>query len=135
MTANSLILGNWNALCDSCGRRFKASELQKRWDGLMVCREDFEQRHHSDFLRVQKEKIAVDWVRPYPAQDTFVGYCTTEGRSSIADLAVADCAIADSEYTYVPPVVSRDTLPPFCTIGSAQPLADIGAADCATIGF
>jgi hypothetical protein len=24
MTMNSLILGNWNALCDSCGRRFKA---------------------------------------------------------------------------------------------------------------
>jgi hypothetical protein len=69
---NHLILGNWNALCDSCGRKFKALDLQKRWDGLMVCKEDYELRHPSDFLRVQKEKITVDFSRPYPAQDTFI---------------------------------------------------------------
>jgi len=69
---NHLILGNWNALCDSCGRKFKALDLQKRWDGLMVCKEDWEQRHPSDFLRVQKEKINVEFSRPYPAQDNFL---------------------------------------------------------------
>lgn len=69
---NHLILGNYNALCDSCGRKFKALDLQKRWDGLMVCKEDWEPRHPSDFLRVQKEKIAVPWSRPYPAQDNFI---------------------------------------------------------------
>ena len=68
---NHLILGNWNALCDSCGRKFKAFELQKRWDGLMVCREDWEQRHPQTLLKVQREKIAVPWARPYPATDTF----------------------------------------------------------------
>lgn len=69
---NHLILGNWNALCDSCGRKFKALDLQKRWDGLMVCREDFEQRHPQDLLKVQREKIAVPWSRPYAAEDTFI---------------------------------------------------------------
>lgn len=69
---NHLILGNWNALCDSCGRKFKALDLQKRWDGLMVCKEDWEMRHPSDFLRVQKEKINVEFSRPYPAQDTYL---------------------------------------------------------------
>lgn len=69
---NHLILGNWNALCDSCGRKFKALDLKQRWDGLMVCKEDWEMRHPSDFLRVQKEKIAVAFSRPYPATDTFV---------------------------------------------------------------
>lgn len=69
---NHLLLGNWNALCDSCGRKFKALDLQKRWDGLMVCREDFEQRHPQDLLRVQREKIAVPWSRPYAAQDTYI---------------------------------------------------------------
>jgi len=69
---NYLDLGNWNALCDSCGRKFKASQLQKRWDGLMVCKEDYELRHPSDFLRVQKERIAVPWARPYPATDTYL---------------------------------------------------------------
>lgn len=69
---NHLLLGNWNALCDSCGRKFKALDLQKRWDGLMVCREDFEQRHPQDLLKVQREKIAVPWSRPYAAEDTYI---------------------------------------------------------------
>ncbi|CAB4132270.1 hypothetical protein UFOVP248_9 [uncultured Caudovirales phage] len=69
---NHLILGNWNALCDSCGRKFKATDLQKRWDGLFVCREDWEQRHPQDLLRVQREQISVPWARPYPATDTYV---------------------------------------------------------------
>jgi hypothetical protein len=69
---NHLLLGNWNALCDSCGRKFKAFDLQKRWDGLMVCQEDFEQRHPQDLLKVQREKIAVPWSRPYAAEDTFI---------------------------------------------------------------
>lgn len=69
---NHLISGNWNALCDSCGRKFKALDLLKRWDGLMVCREDWETRHPQTLLKVQKEKITVPFVRPYPAQDTFV---------------------------------------------------------------
>jgi hypothetical protein len=69
---NHLILGNYNALCDSCGRKFKAFDLQKRLDGLMVCREDFEQRHPQDLLKVQREKIAVPWSRPYAAEDTYI---------------------------------------------------------------
>lgn len=59
-------------MCDSCGRKFKASSLQKRWDGLIVCREDWEQRHPQDLLRVQREQISVPWSRPYPAEDTFI---------------------------------------------------------------
>lgn len=70
---NHLIPGNWNALCDSCGRKFKALDLQKRWDGLMVCREDWESRHPQTLLKVQREKIAVPFSRPYPATDTFIG--------------------------------------------------------------
>jgi len=69
---NHLILGDWNALCDSCGRKFKASSLRKRWDGLMVCEHDFENRHPSDFLRVQRERITVPFSRPYPSQDTYL---------------------------------------------------------------
>ena len=75
---NHLILGDWNVLCDSCGRKFKASQVQKRWDGLMVCKEDWEMRHPQDFLRVQKEKIAVPFSRPYPAQDTFIPWNYTD---------------------------------------------------------
>jgi len=128
MTQNSLILGNWNALCDSCGRRFKASELQKRWDGLMVCSDDFEQRHPSDFLRVSKEKIAVEWARPFPAEEHFIRSCTTEGSSGMASYAVAGCMRAGV------PFPTSDTIPRFCTITSIQSRADIAFADCATVG-
>jgi hypothetical protein len=69
---NHLISGNWNALCDSCGRKFKALDLLKRWDGLMVCQEDWETRHPQTLLKVQREKITVPFVRPYPAQDSYV---------------------------------------------------------------
>jgi hypothetical protein len=69
---NHLILGNWNVLCDSCGRKFKADQVKQRWDGLMVCPEDWEHRHPQDLLRVQKEKISVPFSRPYPAQDTYI---------------------------------------------------------------
>jgi hypothetical protein len=90
---NHLQLGNWNALCDSCGRKFKASQLQRRWDGLMVCAEDYEVRHSMDFLRVQKEKITVEFSRPYPTTDTFVGYsCSIRESNGKADVGAADCA-------------------------------------------
>lgn len=66
-----LVLGDWNALCDVCGFKFKASELRRRWDGYMVCSADFEQRHPQDLIRLRPEKQAAPWVRPYP-EDQFV---------------------------------------------------------------
>lgn len=56
--------GDWNAICDSCGRKFKASEMRERWDGLMVCKEDFELRHPQDFVRSKGDKITIEWARP-----------------------------------------------------------------------
>jgi len=96
---NHLIPGNWNALCDSCGRKFKALDLKRRWDGLMVCKEDYELRHESDFLRVQKEKITVEFSRPYPSTDTFVPIvwaCTLESSVGVAGRGIAGCSIAGS---------------------------------------
>lgn len=55
--------GDWNAICDRCGFKFKASALKEDWQGLRVCEKDFEMRHPMDFLRVKPEKIGVSWVR------------------------------------------------------------------------
>lgn len=63
--------GTWNAICDRCGFRFKASELKKEWTGLMVCSKDFEARHPSDLLRVPREDSSVVWSRPEPT-DSYV---------------------------------------------------------------
>jgi hypothetical protein len=67
---NYLKLGEWNAICDVCGYKFKASMLRKRWDGLMVCNQDYELRHPQDFLRVPLERVSPPWVRLEP-EDVF----------------------------------------------------------------
>lgn len=66
-----LKLGQWNAICDRCGFKFKSGELKKDWQGLMVCNEDFELRNPQDFLRIQPERVVPDWVRPRPP-DVFI---------------------------------------------------------------
>ena len=69
--SNTYKKGDWNAICDSCGRKFKASQLRRRWDGLRVCKDDWEPRHPQDFLRGKPDKPSVPWSRPEQA-DTFV---------------------------------------------------------------
>ena len=56
--------GDWLSICDSCGRKFKASQLRKRWDGFMVCSEDWEARHPQDFLKSKPDNQTVPWTRP-----------------------------------------------------------------------
>lgn len=68
---NYLKLGSWNAICDVCGFKKKAEELKLRWDGLMVCEDDFELRPIQDFIRIPTEKIAPPWTRP-EGTDVFV---------------------------------------------------------------
>jgi hypothetical protein len=64
--ADHLELGGYNALCDICGFKFKASQLRKRWDNLMVCTSDYEQRHPQDLIRLRPERQSVPWARPVP---------------------------------------------------------------------
>jgi hypothetical protein len=63
--------GDWIADCDVCGRKYKASQLQKRWDGLMCCRHDWEIRQPQDFVRGVADTQIAPWTRPEPA-DQFI---------------------------------------------------------------
>jgi len=63
--------GDWWAICDVCSRKVKASKIKHRWDGLLVCPEDFEHRHPQDFIKVRQDKITVPFLRPRP-QDVFI---------------------------------------------------------------
>lgn len=72
--------GDWNAICDVCGQQFKASELQKRWDGLMTCKEDWEVRHPLDFIRVKPDRQSVPWTRHGDIQ-TITVYTTNQSLS------------------------------------------------------
>ena len=93
--------GDYNTICDVCGFKYKASELQQRWDGLMVCAPDWEMRHPQEMIRPIPDQNKLPWTRPDPT-DIFVSgatanYCTPLttciANVAIADLAIANCVI------------------------------------------
>ena len=63
---NTLLVGGWNSICDVCGFKYKNIDLRKRWDGLMVCKDDFETRHPSDYQGEvdYSDNPSVPWTRP-----------------------------------------------------------------------
>ena len=56
--------GDNNAICDRCGKPFKASQLKKTWDGLWVCLRDWEPRHPQDFVKGVLDDQSVRVSRP-----------------------------------------------------------------------
>lgn len=130
MPQNRLVLGDWNAICDICGLKFKGSDLRKDWRGLMVCSNDYEQRHPQDFLRVRADDPSIPWARPDP-EDIFKYICYIWGRSAYADLAEADCAQADYQpMTYEQllelmgppdPLIGESAIPMFAVPGFSIP--------------
>lgn len=63
--------GDWWICCDVCSKQIYASESLKRWDGLIVCKDDFETRHPQDLIHVRPERQTVPFTRPEP-EDQFV---------------------------------------------------------------
>lgn len=97
MPRNYFKAGEWNIRCMICDRKIKSGSIMKRWDGLLVCPDDYENRHPMDFLRARQERISVPFsyrssentfdnpsYPPYP-------FCTAPGSSGIAGWGVASC--------------------------------------------
>lgn len=61
---NELKQGAWNAICDRCGFKFKNFDLKKEWNGLYTCKDCWEPRHESDFVRGIPDDPSVPWTRP-----------------------------------------------------------------------
>lgn len=85
--------GGWNATCYECGRKFKASEMQRQWQGYWVCRQHWEPRQPQDFVRAIPEKPSPPWVQP-PA-DEYAAVCFPNDQSAIPDYAIPNCAKPD----------------------------------------
>lgn len=49
--ADYLKLGDSNGICDQCGFKYKLSELQLQWDGLLTCKYCWDYRHPQELLR------------------------------------------------------------------------------------
>lgn len=63
--------GSHNVICDVCGRKFKRHEVLYRWDGVLVCRADWEPRQPQDFVSGVADSQNVQDVRTENA-DYFV---------------------------------------------------------------
>lgn len=63
--------GDFWRVCDVCGFECRASETRKRWDGLIVCLPDYEERHPQDFVRGRVDRQRVPEARPQPT-DVFL---------------------------------------------------------------
>jgi len=66
MSRNYYTSGDWNITCDVCSKKIKASTSKKRWDGFIVCTDDYETRHPQDFVKAKTDKITVPFTRPIP---------------------------------------------------------------------
>jgi len=66
MSKNHYISGQWNVTCDVCSKKIKAHDAKTRWDGLVVCPDDFEHRHPQDYVKAKLDKITVPFTRPRP---------------------------------------------------------------------
>lgn len=72
-----------NAICDVCGCKFKGSELRRRWDGLMCCPQDFEERQPQDLVRGITDRQIPPYTRPAPDELTFCDVVPTDMRAPI----------------------------------------------------
>ena len=64
--ADYLRNGDWNAICDRCGSKFKFSQLKLEWDGLYVCTANgcWEPRQPQDYVKGVMDNMAVPVSRP-----------------------------------------------------------------------
>ncbi len=79
--------GTHNAICDTCGFKFKASQLRMTWDGFYVCDLCWEPRHPQDFVRAKVDKLRVDIVRP--DDDILYAETTLNASESAGDTSIS----------------------------------------------
>lgn len=122
--ADYLALGDHNAVCYECGRKFKASELRKHWQGYYVCPEHWEPRHPQDYARAVGDKITPPWAQPVPA-DTFLNLCVPNGRTALPGQALPGCVISGYIDPFADPInnacSSSTSLPKIAMPGCAIP--------------
>jgi hypothetical protein len=91
------IPGDFWRICDRCGFSYRSSQTFKTWDGLYVCREDFETRHPQDFVRGRVDKQNV--LGPRPDDDgPSIGPLSTETTTAAAAGATSLLVTSSSRF-------------------------------------
>jgi hypothetical protein len=76
MSGPAYLKGDFWRICEECGFKMRASQTHKRWDGLIVCDADFEERHPQDFVKGVIDRQTVPDPRPEPVMAS-IGPLTT----------------------------------------------------------
>ncbi len=69
----------------------------RRWDGLVVCKDDYESRHPSTLYNYKGHVSVPDPIRKEPA-DTFVHVCDVISVQARAEYGTAGCATVGTAY-------------------------------------
>lgn len=94
--ADHLEPGDFNAVCSMCGRKRKASMMEKNWQGLYRCPEHNEPRQPQDFVHGVKDDISVPWAQV--PQGVFTLFCTINTQSAFPDIGIPDCMLPDNDH-------------------------------------
>jgi hypothetical protein len=140
--ADYLEIGDFNAVCSMCGRKFKASNMVRNWQGLWRCPTHNEPRQTQDYVRGIKDIITPPWTQPPISDD--IQICTYNGLSAIAGVGIAGCMIAgrstwdNSFYPAVPAPpwqLTTDAGQPITTDAGQPIVSDTGNITPAQEGF
>lgn len=82
--------GDWNASCYECGFKFKASALQRHWQGYWVCKGCWEPRQPQDFARNVPDIQTPPWIQPLST--SFAYFCSPTDNSAVAGSGTTGCA-------------------------------------------
>lgn len=74
--ADRLVLGDWNIYCSMCGRKMKAGESVRNWQGMYRHSYHDEPRQPQDFARGVAEHMEVPFAQPL-ADNNFVSIPAT----------------------------------------------------------
>lgn len=90
----------WNAVCSICGKKYKANDLERNWQGLYRCHECNEPRQPQDFVRSVPDVMSVPWAQK--PLDSFVLTCSFNGSSAVPGYAVPDCMVPNRTAVLAP---------------------------------
>ena len=122
--------GDWNAVCSMCGRKRKASDLVRNWQGLYRCKDHNEERHPQDFVRGVREVVTVPWAQPMTDIDIYV--CDINGRSAVPGRSIPGCMMPGN--AIFDPEQPSPTLPPLCDIYGIQAVPSWAMPGCSIPG-
>jgi len=106
--------GQFNLYCDVCKRKIKAEEAKHRWDGFIVCPEDWEPRQPQDFVKAKIDKIAVPFSRPTEDTSNDITYGMFDVatfKDTVVIVGIQHYKLIQETYqvtdSIVPPVIGR----------------------------